>query len=175
MNRKHMTTSRNSGKTTNLQNKPAFGTVRAGMHQKNENEYIRSRLTAEVTAEPVEKALDIPADLEEMIPPESEKPVQQAKISADEEVLEVIESEEAETEDGANPSEMTLSVDYAAERIPELKGVTGGVSCEPYALVYDRGDGKPRAIPDPLGVLTDEGLYPFFPEVRDPSANVPAK
>ena len=170
MNRKHMNNTRNSGRKTVLHNSPLFGSVRAGMHQKNENEYHHSRCSAEISSEPVEKALDIPADLEEMIPPESEAPAQQAEISADAEVLTVIESDETEPTE-----EVTLSADYSAERIPELKPVTGGVSCEPYALVYDPGDGKPHAIPDPLGVLTDDGLYPFFPEVKDPAANVPAK
>ena len=173
MNHKHMNiTSRKSGTGSTLRNRPAFGSVCARMHQKNENVYRRSRLTDEAAAESMKKALDIPVDLEAMIPPEAEATVQQAEISADEEVFTLIESDETESAAEDAPEEMTLSVDYSAERIPELKPVTGGVSCEPYALVYDRGDGEPRVIPDPLGILTEEGLYPFFPEVENPSANV---
>ena len=156
--------------------KPALGQVRAGMHQKSGMEYLRSMMTAG-TAEPelesVEEALEIPEVIEEMIPPEVEEEQQIVEIAADEDALAYVESSETE-DDEETPVSVSLSVDYSSETVTPLAPVTGGVDCEPYAVIYDSGDGSVRMIPDPLGVLTDEGLHPFFPELENPSANIAA-
>ena len=147
--------------------KPALGQVRAGMHQKSETEYLRSLMTAG-TAEPELESVE-----EEMIPPEVEEEQQIVEITADEDALAYVESSETE-DDEETPVSVSLSVDYSSETVTPLAPVTGGVDCEPYAVIYDSGDGSVRMIPDPLGVLTDAGLHPFFPELENPSANVAA-
>ena len=147
--------------------------VRAGMHQRNEHAYHASgmvRLSAEPEMETAEDALDIPEMLEMMIPEGAKESMEAVEISADEEVFEAVDEDGSETE----YAETLNSVDYSRERIPVLDPVCGGVACEPHELIYDQGDGKVCPIPDPLGVLTEDGLHPFFPEVRNPSSNVAA-
>ena len=60
------------------------------------------------------------------------------------------------------------------EQIPVLDPVTGGEDQGPVELAYDPGDGSARMIPDPLGVLNEVSIAPFFPVMENPSANVPA-
>lgn len=156
--------------------KPAIGRVRAGMHQKSETEYQRCLMTAEASEselESVEDALEIPEAVEEMIPTETEEEPQVVEITADEKTLSYLESSVME-EDEEPSASVSLAVDYSAETVTSLDPVTGGVNCEPYAVIYDSGDGSVRVIPDPLGVLTEEGLHPFFPEVENPSVNIAA-
>ena len=147
--------------------------MRVGMHQKNEHEYScmkAAAFSAESDPEKAADALDIPETLEMMIPEETEKHPAAAEISADDEVFDAVQDEETEDE----PVEALYSVDYSGERIPVLDPVRGGTACEPHELIYDQGNGKVCPIPDPLGILTDASIAPFFPEIRDPSANVAA-
>ena len=189
MNRGNMRNqSRVGNSRVHMSGKPVIGQTRSGMHQKNEFEYRRAAELAEnvkPVEEEVEDVLEIPEEMEEMIPEEKEEAVEPALISADEKVLEeaenvhqVSENEDEDSEQNGdekkNPEQAVVSVDYSRERIPVLQPLTGGVDCEPVQLVYDSGDGEVRMIPDPLGVLSMEGIEPFFPEVKNPSANVPA-
>lgn len=152
---------------------PQAGAVRAGMHQAAEHEFRRSRMTVSAPEpESAEEALDLPEVLDEMIPEEEDAMPAVAEISADDETFEMA-ADDADPE-GKETQEDTLSVDYSGERVPAIAPVTGGVDCLPHELVYDRGDGKVRVIPDPLGILSEKGLYPFFPEIKNPSANVHA-
>ena len=163
-------------KRTALNGGTAWGMVRAGMHQRSETEYRRSLMmagTAEPEPVPADEALDIPEVLEEMIPPETVEEPETAEISADEEILDYIESSGIEDEISGSDETM-LSADYSAETVTLLDPVTGGVDCGPRTVIYDPGDGTVRVIPDPLGVLTEEGIHPFLPEIMDPSANVAA-
>ena len=189
MNRGNM---RNQSRVGNsrlyMSSKPVIGQTRCGMHQKNEFEYRRAAELAEDTEpipEEVEDVLEIPEEMEEMIPEEKEKPLKPALISADAKVLaEAVnvhqvsdtddEDQEQNGDEEKNPENAVLSVDYSRERIPVLQPLTGGEDCEPVQLVYDSGDGEVRMIPDPLGILSMEEIEPFFPEVKNPSANVPA-
>ena len=50
-------------------------------------------------------------------------------------------------------AEIPVSESGPAENTFEWDPVTGGVDCGPRIVVYDPGDGIPRAIPDPLGIL----------------------
>lgn len=162
-----------SGENKGPARKGSGSVMRVGMHQKNEHDYFASKaaaFSAEPDFEEAADALDIPETLERMIPEETEEHPAAAEISADDEVFEAVEDEETAEE----PVEALYSVDYSGERIPVLDPVCGGVSCEPHELIYDRGNGKVCPIPDPLGVLTEEGMAPFFPEIREPSANVAA-
>ena len=98
---------------------------------------------------------------------------QLAEEAADPDLAE--KSAEIQTSDESDPdfsAEHQMSADWSGVRIPVLEPLTGGTQCEPRELVYDRGDGVVRMIPDPLGILSDEGLSPFFPEMKNPSANV---
>ena len=189
MNRGNMRNqSRVGNSQVHMSGKPAVGQTRNGMHQKNEFEYRRAAKLAEDTkpvAEEVEDVLEIPEEMEEMIPEEKEETVEPAVISADEKVLEeavsahqIPDKEDEDSEQNGdekkNPEQVVLSVDYSRERIPVLQPLTGGEDCEPVPLVYDSGDGEVRMIPDPLGILSMEEIEPFFPEVKNPSANVPA-
>lgn len=163
-------TQKNTGQRISLNGQATHGSVRTGMYQGNSLKHIKH--AAVFQSEPVriavDDALNIPEMLEEMIPSESGEVPESVEISADETVTNMLETKEPETE------EEKLTVDYSGERIPVLEPVCGGIGCSPHELVYDRGDGRICRIPDPLGVLTEEGLYPFFPEVKNPSANVPA-
>ena len=167
---------RNQSRTGVTRGKNVFGksgAVRCGMHQKNEFEYRRAAMMAEISEpeeETAEEALDIPETLEEMIPPETDETVKPVEIAADEQVLEEVEI----AEENEEPEQAVFSVDYSGERIPVLQPQTGGVDCEPVQLIYDRGDGSVRPIPDPLGILSMEGIEPFFAEIENPSRNVPA-
>ena len=173
MKRQNMRNQARTGRARTMQVNRKFGVVRCGMHQKNEFEYRRAAVMAEsieLEEQVAEEALDIPETLEEMIPPEGEETVEPVEIAADEQVLEEIVTEEDESE----TEQVVLSVDYSGERIPVLQPQTGGMDCEPVQLIYDRGDGRVCPIPDPLGILSSDGLEPFFPEIENPSANVPA-
>lgn len=155
-----------------------FGSARAGMHQKSENEYRMAVMMMDLQSEPVDEALEIPEILGDMIPPEEEKVPEMAEITADDEILEIIAdpgaSEESEDSEKQLPVIGQMSVDYSDERIPVLEPVTGGEDTGPVGLVYDSGDGTVRMIPDPLGVLKPVSIPPVFPVIEDPSANVPA-
>ena len=150
-----------------------IGAMRCGMHHKNEFEYRRAAVMAEISGpkeETAEEALDMPETLEKMIPPEGDEIIGPVEIAADEDVLE----ETAAEDDGQETEQAVFSVDYSGERIPVLQPKTGGVDCEPVQLIYDRGDGSVYPIPDPLGILSDDEIEPFFTEIENPSANVPA-
>lgn len=76
---------------------------------------------------------------------------------------------------GADGPRAQLEVDYSAERIPVLAPVTGGSGADGSAeLVYDPGDGSLKEIQEPLPGMEHPGVLPFMPEVKNPSANVPA-
>ncbi len=157
----------------------AVGNTRAGMHQKAENEFHRTAAMSsgpEASGAVIES--EISDELEAMIPEENNDCVieisgEEAVIAADPDLAE--KSAEIQTSDESDPdfsAEHQMSADWRGVRIPVLEPLTGGTQCEPRELVYDRGDGVVRMIPDPLGILSDEGLSPFFPEMKNPSANV---
>lgn len=136
--------------------------TRAGMHQKNEYDYRRTVRLAQSGPEPetVEEALDLPEVIERMIPDEAETEVLPAEITADEEIIEMVDAPEEEDPAGGIEEYEESEEGTGPGKLP----VCGGVDCAPYPLVYESGDGEVRLIPDPLGVLSEEGLHPFFPE-----------
>ena len=176
---------KSSGKRTTMSG-TAFssGTHRAGMHQKSEHEYQRSRMT-EFTEETPEEALDMPAEMEAEIPPVEEEDDEEVQdiaeddgtIAADPEILEEIADPEAsvnEEETETNIAE-TLSVDWSGERIPVIEPVTGGVDCGPKECIYSSGDNEVKEIQEPLPFLGEQfGVPPLFNGIENPSANVAA-
>ena len=167
---------RGQGKRSTMTAAVTVGTVRAGMHQKSENEFLRvAMMNDEINS--VTNS-EVPAELESMIPDEEEKVVvdiasDEAVITVNPDVLELIAEDQTAEENDVITEQM--SVDWSDAHIPVLDPVTGGMDCEPRGLIYDSGDGTVRMIPDPLGVLSDNDISPFFPEVKNPSANVPGR
>ncbi len=163
---------------------PAVGTHRAGMHQAAEHEYQRSRMAeaAEPVEETAEDALDMPAAVEEEIPPVEEEDDEivadiaegDAGAAAEPEILEEIaDPESAQNEELEDTEEVTLSVDYSGERIPEMNYSVTGSSDPETPLVYSSGDGAVKEIQEPLPMMQAlYGVEPYMPGVEDPSANV---
>ena len=193
---------RTVGKRSALGGAPAVGSVRAGMHQRAEHEYQRSRMADnEHHEETAEDALDMPAAVEAEIPPVEEEDDEvaadvaagEAEIAPEEEILEDVAdpeaSEEEEDESGQLPvagsqlangdasrhSDGRAQLAYGEEAIPVLDPVTGGNGTDGSAeLVYDPGDGSVKEIQEPLPGMERLGVLPFIPSIQNPSANVPA-
>ena len=96
--------------------------------------------------------IDLPREIETEIPPleDEDDPViaaiaeGEAEIEAEGEIIdEDLQDPEIDPVPESDPAENPFGWDP----------VTGGVDCEPRIVVYDPGDGIPRAIPDPLGIL----------------------
>lgn len=179
-----------TGNRASMSGNVAVGSHRAGMHQKSEHEWQRVQMTeAEQVVTPpeeedVEDALEVPAEVEAETPPEEEPAAEEvagadAAVAADPEILEEVADPDAaakEEETGdllpEASEEEQLSVDYSGERVNAYYPVTGGVDADPRELVYDPGDGTPKEIEMPA--VLQEAIQPAFPEIEDPSANVPA-
>ena len=180
---------------------PAVGSHRAGMHQAAEHEYQRSRMAeaAEPVEETAEDALDMPAAVEEEIPPVEEDDDQivadiaegEAAAAPEEEILEeVADPESAQNEEEAEvPAEISeetlgtrgkgpgardrMAVDWSGERVPVLDYSVTGSSDPETELVYSSGDGSVKEIQEPLPMMQAlYGVQPYMPGVEDPSANV---
>ena len=188
------------GKRSALGGAPAVGSVRAGMHQRAEHEYQRSRMADnEHHEETAEDALDMPAALEAEIPPVEEEDDEvaadvaagEAEIAPEEEILEDVADPESseEEEDSSQPaagsgqlncdasrhSDSRAQFAYGEEALPVLDPVTGGNGTDGSAeLVYDPGDGSVKEIQEPLPGMERLGVLPFIPSIQNPSANVPA-
>ena len=125
------------------------GTVRAGMHQKAEHEYKRSRMADGVPEpETMENALDMPESLEDEIPPDETEDEETADVAEgeavivpDAEILDEVAEEQTEAQNVEEIAEAKMAVDYSQERIPDIEPVvvTGSVSPET-PLVYSPGD-----------------------------------
>ena len=177
---------RNDG--ARMQNGAVLGTHRAGMHQKSEHEYQRSRMAEAVPPEleTVEDGLDMLASVEAEIPPAEEEDDEivesiaegEADVAADEGILEEIaepQAEIAEEEEGGDPETEQLSVDYSGEKIPVMDVVTGGTGVDPSTpLEYTSQDGSVKEIQEPLPGMDRYGVAPYVPGMEDPSANVAA-
>ena len=167
---------RGLGKRSTMTTVVSVGTVRAEMHQKSENDFRQGAMMNDGTISVTSS--EVPAELEAMIPDEDDQAVveiaeEETVITADPDVLELISEDHIAEENDSVEEQM--SVDWSDERIPVLDPVTGGVNCGPRGLIYDSGDGEVRMIPDPLGILSDNDISPFFPEMKNPSANVPGQ
>ena len=158
----------------NMASGASVGSVRAGMHQKSEHEFQRSRMAeaADPVPETAEDALDMPAALEAEIPPVEEEDDEitadiaegEAAVETDEEILEDVAEPQAEIiEEETDPEEVSLAVDYSAERIPVLDPVLGGGSDPDTPLAYDRGDGSLKEIQEPLPGMEKMGVEPYIP------------
>ena len=161
-----------------MANGAAFGSHRAGMHQAAEHEYQRGRMAEAVPPEPetVEDALDMPAAVEAEIPPVEEDDDQiveeiaegEAGVEAETGILEEVADPQAEIEEetaGEQPEEVTLAVDYSAERIPVLDPVmNAGASAPDTPLEYSSQDGSVKEIQEPLpGMGEMYGVEPYIP------------
>ena len=100
---------------------------------------------------PAPEVLSIPAEIAAEMPPLEDDDDAIVAAVAEGEAEIVIDGEDIgeETQD----QEVPIQESNPTEDTPEWNPVTGGVDCEPRIVVYDPGDGIPRAIPDPLGVL----------------------
>ena len=95
--------------------------------------------------------IEIPHEIAAEIPPlEDEDDVIVAAIAEGETEI-VIDGEDIGEE--IQEPEVPFQESDPAEEPLTWDPVTGGVDCEPRIVVYDPGDGIPRAIPDPLGIL----------------------
>ena len=129
------------GNSIRMQSGPAFGTDRSAR---------RGVMTEIEPAAP--DVIDLPREIETEIPPleDEDDPViaaiaeGEAEIEAEGEIIdEDLQDPEIDPVPESDPAENPFGWDP----------VTGGVDCEPRIVVYDPGDGIPRAIPDPLGIL----------------------
>lgn len=128
------------GNSIRMQSGPAVGTDRSAR---------RGVMTEIEPAAP--DIIELPREIETEIPPLEDE---------DDPVIAAIAEGEAEIEAGGEiidedlrDPEITVSGSDPAESFAGWDPVTGGVDCEPRIVVYDPGDGIPRAIPDPLGIL----------------------
>ena len=128
------------GNSIRMQSGPAFGTDRSA----------RRGMMPEIepTAPDV---IDLPREIEAEIPPleDEDDPVIAAIAEGEAE----IEAEGVIIDEDLQDPEIPVSESGPAENTFEWDPVTGGVDCGPRIVVYDPGDGIPRAIPDPLGIL----------------------
>ena len=159
------------------------GTRRAGMHQAAEHEYQRAVMASdEHYPETPEDALDMPGAVEAEIPPVEEDDDEiveeiaegEADISGEAEILEEIADPEAAENEETEGGEVSLSVDWTAERIPVMDPITGGIGVPAETpLEYTSGDGSLKEIQEPLPGLGEKyGIAPKVDGVEDPSANV---
>lgn len=172
------------GPRSTMHSTPSVGSQRAGMHQKAEHEFQRSRMADnEHHDETPEDALDMPAALEAEIPPVEEDDDEiiadiaegEAEITPSEEILEDVADPEASLEEEETREEelAQFSVDYSGERIPVLAPITGGSCSDGSAeLVYSSGDGSLKEIQEPLPGMERLGVTPYIPGEENPSANV---
>ena len=95
--------------------------------------------------------IDLPREIEAEIPPleDEDDPI----VAAIAEGKAEIEAEGEIIDEDLQDPEITVPSSGPAENLFEWDPVTGGVNCEPRIVIYDPGDGIPRAIPDPLGIL----------------------
>lgn len=129
------------GNSIRMQSGPALGTDRSAR---------RGVMTEIEPAAP--DVIGLPREIEAEIPPLEDE---------DDPVIAAIAEGEAEIEaegkiideDLQDPEIDPVPESGPAENTFEWDPVTGGVDCEPRIVVYDPGDGIPRAIPDPLGIL----------------------
>ena len=123
-----------------MQSGPAFGTGRSAR---------RGVMTEIEPAAP--DVIELPREIETEIPPleDEDDPVIAAIAEGEAE----IEAEGVIIDEDLQDPEIPVSESDPAENTFEWDPVTGGVDCEPRIVVYDPGDGIPRAIPDPLGIL----------------------
>ena len=129
------------GNSIRMQSGPAFGTDRSAR---------RGVMTEIEPAAP--DVIELPREIETEIPPLEDE---------DDPVIAAIAEGEAEIEaegviideDLQDPEINPVPESGPAENTFAWDPVTGGVDCGPRIVVYDPGDGIPRAIPDPLGIL----------------------
>ena len=128
------------GNSIRMQSGPAFGTDRSAR---------RGVMTEIEPAAP--DVIDLPREIETEIPPleDEDDPVIAAIAEGEAE----IEAEGVIIDEDLQDPEIPVSESGPAENTFEWDPVTGGVNCEPRIVVHDPGDGIPRAIPDPLGIL----------------------
>lgn len=128
------------GKRIRMQSGPAFGTG---------NSAQRGVMTEIEPAAP--DVIELPREIETELPPlEDEDDIFVAAIAEGEAEI-VIDGEDIGEE--VQESEIPVSGSDPLEGSLSWNPVTGGADCEPRIVIYDPGDGIPRAIPDPLGVL----------------------
>ena len=129
------------GNSIRMQSGPAFGMDRSAR---------RSVMPEIEPAAP--DVIDLPREIETEIPPlEAEDDPVIAAIAEGEAEIEA--EGEIIDEDLQDPEIDPVPESTPAENLFEWDPVTGGVDCGPRIVVYDPGDGIPRAIPDPLGIL----------------------
>lgn len=128
------------GNSIRMQSGPAFGPDRSAR---------RGVMTKTEPAVP--DFIKLPREIEAEIPPleDEDDPVIAAIAEGEAE----IETEGEIIDEDLQDQEIPVSESGTAENIFEWDPVTGGVDCGPRIVVYDPGDGIPRAIPDPLGIL----------------------
>ena len=126
------------------------GQVRAGMHRGAVQAYRRG-LQAEKAGE-TPAVVTLPPQIEAEIPPVEESDDVVVAEIADGSIRVETVGEAVAAENDPEPVPAAESAQLM-DGMPLLEPVTGGVNCEPCVIVYDPGDGVPRAIPDPLGIL----------------------
>lgn len=179
---------RKNGNRGQMASGTVIGTHRAGMHQKAEHEYQRGRMAEALPPEEetVEEGLEMPASVEEEIPPMEEEDDQiveeiaegDTEISAETEILEEISDPQAEIEEETaeineelgmrnekcSGSRADLAVDYSAERIPVLGPILSGGVDPSTPLEYTSQDGTVKEIQEPLpGMAEAYGVAPYVP------------
>ena len=129
------------GNSIRMQSGPALGTDRSAR---------RGVMTEIEPAAP--DVIGLPREIEAEIPPlEDEDDSIVAAIAEGEAEIEA--EGEIIDEDLQDPEIDPVTDSGPAENTFEWDPLTGGVDCKPRIVVYDPGDGIPRAIPDPLGIL----------------------
>lgn len=135
---------KNTTRTTMRNSRRTAGSSGAGMKFRPAPCFRRSFLTLEASG------IELPAAIEAAIPPaeEDQDPIIASIAENEMEIIAEDVAEEAETvlDDTAVP-------DNSGEDPAVWSPITGGENCEPRIVLYDPGDGIPRAIPDPLGIL----------------------
>ena len=128
------------GNSIRMQSGPAFGTDKSAR---------RGVMTEIEPAAP--DVIELPREIETEIPPleDEDDPIVAAIAEGEAE----IEAEGEIIDEDLQGPEIPVSESAPAENTFEWDPVTGGVDCGPRIVVYDPGDGIPRAIPDPLGIL----------------------
>ena len=128
------------GNSIRMQSGPALGTDRSAR---------RGVMTEVEPAAP--DVIKLPREIETEIPPleDEDDPVIAAIAEGEAE----IEAEGGIIDEDLQDPESLVPDSGPAENTFEWDPVTGGVDCEPRIVIYDPGDGIPRAILDPLGIL----------------------
>ena len=158
---------------------PVMGAQRAGMHQAAEHAYRRQQMAEALPPEEetVEEGLEMPAELEAEIPPAEEEDDEiveeiaegEPEIAADEGIVEEIADPQAEIEEELpEEEELTLSVDYSAERIPEMEYSVSGSVDPDTPLEYTSQDGSLKEIQEPLPEMAEKyGVEPYMPNAPE--------